>query len=898
MAATELIGRAVERAAIAQALEAAADGSARTIVVRGPAGIGKTALLDAVADDARDRFRVVRAAGHPAETELPGAGIDGLLRALDGPLPEEDDPLRMAIRLLESLAAAAESRPVLVLVDDVHWLDAPSRRALVFACRRLDADAVCLVLSVRPGDADEYVRELGTTLTLEPFTDEEAAALLSRVAPDASGQVIARIAEQSAGLPLALSEIPVELSTRQRRGADPLPEDLPLGESLEGLFAQRLAALAPRERIALLALSFDSVDEQERSTLLSAVGCDHGDLDAPERMGLIRLDANAQHFRHPVIPAAMRRAAYRAERDRVHRALADLHADDPLRYAFHLSRCTEASVTELRIAWAAAAEYAERHHAHADAGMYREHLAQTDDGAGRWQHLLLAADGYLRAGSAPKAERIIERLEEEARTDGARVAAAVRRAVLDLWLHSVMSEDIDRLRALCARVRAEGEAAERESAARLLEILTSAALASGRYREAHELGTDLRAGSSSLEQRLLADAAATMIAAPGAGAVLRSDWVDAFAWDRVHELGASMGFISVVLNWLGEHAQVRRILDRCLRVIDESGPTATGLSVLRTLAWYLPQSTGHWQRVVPEFATLERTLRDTDLDAPLPFFLLRYAQLRAIQGEEEECEAVRARARVNARVWMDGLEHLDRAVRATQSLMARDFEGALEHRARMREIEQSSGSVVSGFLSTLPDAVEAAWHLGRAHILDDELGEYEHAAEALDHAGMRGMARRCRAVSAQEQESADALFAEAVAILTHIGDEFETARTRLLWGQRLRRARRKSDAYEQLNLAEEVFTRLGCAPLCDVVRSELAACGARRAAVPETAPPVVATLTPREFEVAKEVSTGATNAEAARRLFISERTVEFHLSKVFRKLEISGRDDLASALEG
>jgi len=226
----ELIGRQPQLRMLADAISDAKNGRARAVTVCGEAGSGKTMLLDAAAAEAGDTVHTIRIAGHPAETDLPLAGVHQLVREarLDGVVTAAgQDSLRDASALLEALTTLARRRPVLLVIDDAQWLDRPSHRALVFVARRLDADAMCVVFGVR-SPHDEHLT-VGTRLDVGPLSRQESLALLHRTYPQMSARVAAKIAQQAVGLPLALCEIPAELDAAQQRGTEPLPADLPLG---------------------------------------------------------------------------------------------------------------------------------------------------------------------------------------------------------------------------------------------------------------------------------------------------------------------------------------------------------------------------------------------------------------------------------------------------------------------------------------------------------------------------------------------------------------------------------------------------------------------------------------------------------------------------------------------
>lgn len=894
-----MIGRESLRRTLAAAVDDARAGLARTIVLRGEPGSGKTTLLDAAAADGM--VRTIRIAGHVAERDLPYAGIHQLMYAAK--LTEVitvpgRDPLRDASALLEALTTLAATGPLLLVVDDAQWLDQASRRALVFVARRLDADAVCLLFGIRSAHADELA--VGTPVDLEPLSREDSLALLHSLFPELTARVAARIAEHGAGLPLALCEIPAELSPAQRCGTDPLPAVLPLGRSLTQLFAKRLDALTDRGRLVLLAASFDPLDAATYRSVLAALGCSLDDLDGAERSGLVRVQDGCCVFRHPSVPAAIQNAARSRELIEVHRALAAEFVEDPVRAAAHLKHDPGADRGLLLRAARAGAHAAGQARTYADAAELWETAAGLSaEPAEARSCLRQAAKAHVLAGAGPEAHTLIERLLRDTRDETERADLLRDLTSISLWSRSVAPEDSEHIQSYSAELVRAADETVQAAGVDLSIALATAALAAGEFRRARQICVALlthAAGRLTLEQRLLCDVTAVMVGEPGAGAELRGDWTADYPWQRVLDPATPAGFITVVLGWLGEHDILEDVIARCRQTMDEHGPSASGMYVAASMTATHERHRGRWDRALLEFDAIERLVIDTDFAAPYPFIALRHAHLLAARGDRAGCEQLRRQAREKAPVWTRMMAHLDHCVGGLLALAHRDFAAAASDLHRAGEIERDTGTVPSGYLSRVADAFEAAWRLGKAGSLRDQLDYFEAAMRSIQHREMLGLAARCRALVVAPDEM-DTRFAEAVALLDREPDGFEAARARLLWGERLRRERRKADAHEKLFLAHETFTRLGATRWAEQCNSELAACGIRRITFPSLADGPATRLTPREFEVAREVASGMTNADAARRLFISERTVEFHLSRVFRKLEIKGRHELAGALD-
>ncbi len=918
MASSPVVGRVEVLRELQGAWTAAQQGSAQVRVLRGRAGSGKSTVLEAFGSmaTAADDAVLLRAAGHPAETGVPFAGLHQLLAPVLGAVDTLPEPARGHLRRtlaldagpspgLLAVAAAAlalvgrlgREAPVLVVVDDVHWIDASSRQVLVFLARRLDADPVFLLLGVRTEHA-ALLDGVGQSVPLEPLPERAVQELLRARHPDLASMPAARIAEAAGGLPLALVELPSELSPGQRAGTEPMPQHLPLGERIGQLYDRRISALDDEELFALLLASFEPLDTGRLHTALTVAGLGFGHFTRAERSHLVRLREGTCQFQHPTARAAIQQAAPLELTHRAHRILADLWHDQPERATAHLVHVPGADPAVVAAGARTCAERAAATTAHAEAAAWwevvAEHAPDTSFDARRQ-----ACRQYALAGAVPQATRLLAQLLPGAasaseRADLSRLATAV-----SVWSRSEAPENQPELAALGLELTGSEQADDRASGAALLTALAMADLAAGEYRRAWSVCEHLLSGPAGPEllpgTRLLCDAVGCMVGAPGAGQVLRAGWVGSSGWERAGDPESPTGFVVVVLGWLEELGTLRELHARADALADQQGMSVAAAHVRGWMGAQLAHAQGDWDRADLVFAAVERLLLDSDYAGPFPFLALRHAELHAARGDERRCEELRLRARAGARAWPATTAHLDAFVCGLLSLARRDFTTAASALAEAAAIERRSGGVIGGYTSRFADEFEARWHLGTAEDLLEDLDRFEQQMTAVRHRTMVGLARRCRAMVCPPEEI-DARFAGAVELLAS-GPPFELARTLLLWGQRLRRQRRKSDARERLRTAEEIFSRLGATTWTQTCRSELAACGERRAR--PTAHPAhgaISQLTPREYEVAREVGGGASNAQAARRLFISERTVEFHLSRVYRKLGVDGREELQQLL--
>lgn len=918
MAAPVLVGRDRELEQAAEALDRAARERAATLIVRGVTGIGKTAFLERVSACASDRFRTLWISGHPAEADLPYAGVQQLERALEGVIDYGASRLDIASQLLQAVARNSEARPLLLVIDDAHQLDSGSLQALIFVARRLDAEAVCVMFSVssEEGHEDRF-SQLGVDIELQELDPDSALEVVQVLAPRTTPRVALQVVEHASGVPLSIRDTLAGLTDAQKRGRDPLPLDLPVAATLKRRFVECFDRLEDAERIAILALCFDSFDQASRAEVFDTLGCRVEDLEAAERSGLIEYVEDAPRFTHPMIPASLRRAARHVERTRVHRVFAAQFAHEPLRRIRHLQRIDSIPDRELVDALVAAAAAAAERQGYAEAGEYWEQaalIADSDDARLANRCRVQAADASVKAGLMTAADRILCELTESADDDDVRAEHLASRVFVSLWAGEEPGKNADALIEFGLGLVAcedASQSAAREAGRQLVMALAIAALGSSRYSHAQIVTRRLAEVSNkpaSLDEALVADASAVMVGDPAAGDMLRGEWRSDYPWHQIAGGKTPIPFVAFTLTMLGEHRLVEQVMDRYEQSDAAAGRTAEGVYLQRSLAAMLAQRRGDWDRALKEYESLQQFIIETDSSGPLPFVSLLHAQLLGLRGHRAEADSLRRDARWFTPVWSPMMQHLDSFIAGQVSLVHREYERAARHFEEVRAIEMTEGLAPSGYLTALPDAVEAAWHLGCASDFAADLDRYERLAEGMRHAQMRALARRSRALFVTDPEALDicgAHFEAALGLLAQHREEqdergsqgFEEARTRLLWGQTLRRGRRKAEALRQLAEAERIFEALGAAPLVETCRAELAACGRRRADEAAPAGSPIAQLTPREYEVAREVARGATNAEAASRLFISERTVEFHLSGVFRKLQLGGRAQLAEALD-
>ncbi|MEV4375856.1 LuxR family transcriptional regulator [Streptosporangium sp. NPDC049644] len=903
MGAGKLHGRESEEDAIAELLAGARAGTSSSLVLRGEPGIGKTALLDHAAATAGD-MRLVRGTGVEFEAELPFSGLQLLLRPALGSLAALPGPQREALEAAFGLGPAAGSEPMLVglavlsllaehageagllcLVDDAQWLDRASRNALLFAARRLHAEGVVMIFAARDGEGSFPASGLPES-RLSGLAPEAAAALLDRhpLAP----AVRYRLLAEAGGNPLALLELPVALAAEG--GSALSPGALPLTGRLRLAFHGQVSRMPEACQSLLLVAAADETGEL--AVILraaAALGAAVEDLSPAERAGLVlRGDADdtAIRFRHPLIRAAVYQRAPLGQRLAAHRALAAAlgspeHAD---RRAWHLASAATGADEEAAAALERTAARARERGGHeAAAAAYERAARLSAEPAARAHREALAAEAALEAGDLERARalggRAARRLDE-APTVNARIAQV--RALADFWQGSYpaahrllldgagLVRDTDPGQAaglLIQAVHTSWYLGERQLAATLDRLAALplddadplapagsylAHLDRGRSERPPPLGDTLAA----MRRRGRApDQALTILC--GAALALGQD-ADAY------ELAVALA---------AEHR------------------ARGGAGRLPTVLFFMVEGEVFTGRHLDALATATEALglaRDTGQRQWVSQFSSVLAYLDAARGEEAACRrnVEEGLAGVTAggispgapwAHWSLGL--LDLGLGRAEAALAR-FE-RLTHEPMRHHICATRST---------PDLVESAVRVGAPERAAEPLARFERWAESVRQPWADALVLRCRGLLAADDQ-AEACYTAALELHDQDGRALEYARTALLYGEWLRRARRKAEARGSLNDALEVFDRLGMRPWAERTRGELAATGAQdRGARP--AEGVAADLTPQELQIARLAAQGLSNRDIAARLFLSHRTVGYHLYKAYPKLGVASRSEL------
>jgi DNA-binding CsgD family transcriptional regulator len=898
-----LLGRQRERAVLERLLGTARGGHGATIVLHGDPGVGKTALLELAAEVGED-FRVIRTAGVEGEMELDFAALQqlcspilGFAEQLPGPQREALDvafgvsvgdassPFLVGLAVLGLLAEAAEEQPLLCLVDDAQWLDAASARALAFVARRLLAERVALAVATRdpPGGFARFPQ-----LRVVPLGRRDARALLeSALAARLDEPVLERIVAETRGNPLAILELPRGLSPAQLAGGFGLPA-APLSTGIERSFTRRLARL-PRDarRLLLLAAAEPLGDPALLWRAARQLGISESAAHPLESEGLLTLDG-AVAFRHPLVRSAVYGSAEPNERREVHRALAEASDPelDPDRRAWHRAQAASVPDEELATELERSAGRAQARGGFAAGAAFLERAAAlTPQPTHRARRLLAAAAAQRDAGDLEAALALL---------------AGVEPGVLD----ELGEARVDLLQAQIALEQRRGGDAGRLflSAASRLESL-DAELACETYLEA--LG-----GAMTSDIEVLggapAIAAAARAAQSGAVPTRTVDVVlDAFATRLTDGFAAAAPALARALELLLATDIAAEDISRRLSLSSSRDGNMLALELWDDEAVHLLA------------ARQVQVARDTGALVHLKFALSFLARSHMLAGELTPAalllDEARSIAEATGNPALVNAPMILAAWRGEEPQASELIEASAEEAAARRWTSNNyARAVLYNGLGRHDAARDAAWEafqpdpIGYGSLLLPELAEAasrtaDHAL--LDHAlewisqrtgvissrWASGIEARVRALLS-EGDVADALYRESIVSLSGTRVRLELARTQLLYGEWLRRERRRLDAREQLRAALETFTGMGAQAFARRAERELLATGehARKRTVD-----TLGQLTPQETQISRLVAEGHTNREIAAQLFISPSTVEYHLKKVFRKLGVTSRAQLA-----
>jgi DNA-binding CsgD family transcriptional regulator len=917
-----LHGRRAECDALERLLADARRSRSGVLVLRGEAGVGKSALLDHAAGRA-DGMAVLRASGVESEAELPFAALHQLLRpvlglvgrlpaaqaaALAGALglgvpgdreawtdpgpgsgpPVGRDRFLVSVAVLSLLAEAAEERPVLCLVDEAQWLDRSSAQALTFAARRLEAEGVVCLFAARDGDPRDFPAPGLPELRLHGLDREPAADLLAAAGLDLPAEVVDRLVERTGGNPLALLELPRTLAPDQLAGRAPLEDVLPLTARLERTFGDRVRRLPePARTILLVAAAETGGDPAVVLRAGAGLGIGPEALAEAESAGLVRTGGGRLEFRHPLVRSAAYQVATLAARQAAHRALAEALAgeDTADRRAWHLAAAAVGPDEAAADGLERSADRARRRGGHAAAAAALERAAElSGDDAERGRRLAAAAGAAWLAGQADRAAALLDRADPLAADPRTQAAVAHLRGSIEASRGVALEA--------AAMLVAGSELAAPVDPSQALQMLVEAseiASLAGDVTPTAELGR--RAAALPVVDKtgeFLSDLLQGMgRVAEGDGAAGAPLLRRAIALAGTLQHPRRLLWAGVATLFLGETEAGNALYARAVARARQEGAVGLLPQALEYLA-PVELAAGRYQAATASATEGLGLARETGNDTSACRHLATLAHLAALRGDEDACRSL-------------ATEALDRAAARGLGLVATLAGYALatlelglnrpaEALARLERLLAAGPGAGSPFFAvyTVPDLVEAAVRSGRPDAATGPLAAFERLATMAGTAEPLAQLARCRGLLAPD-EAAAAHFEEALRRHEGQARPFDLARTQLVYGEALRRARRRGDARTHLREALATFQRLGAAPWAERAGAELRATG-------ETArrrdPSALSQLTPQELQIIRLVGEGGTNREIGAQLFLSRRTIDYHLRNVFVKLGVSSRAEL------
>jgi DNA-binding CsgD family transcriptional regulator len=910
-----LVNRLHETAALNALLDAVRAGMSGTLVLRGEAGIGKTALLERAVSSASD-FRVVRALGIESEMELGFAGLHQLvspfLTQLDRlPTPQRDalasafglmagrppDRFQVGLATLTLLADAASEQPLLCIVDDTQWLDLESAEVIAFVARRLVADRIALLFAVRE-PAERRVPLNGLPdLHIGGLLAEDVRSLLATiVAFPLDRQVSERIINETDGNPLAVLELTAELTPRQLLGAALLPEPLPIGSRLQQRFLRQVGDLPEdTQTLLLLAAAEASGDPVVVWRAANQLGLERDAVAAAEAKRLIVVGPGIA-FRHPLIRSAIYHGATPAERRRMHDALAAASdaITDPDRRAWHRSAAAVAPDEDVAAELSEAGERAQQRGGYASSAAFFGRAADlTPDRGRRAQRLLAAAQSSLMAGAPDRAQALLDQampeLEDplqhavaQSLDGGVRFALGQGGQTPSILLEaarSMGSFDVALARQTLLGALEGAVYIHPATTGPVLKEIASEAMALPRRRETPPRPADF----------LLDGYAALIITGYPSGAPLLRQAIQHMANGELDATDGLrwLGLVSLAAQSLFDDAAVQTVATRWVRLAREHA----ALAILPIALSYLGGAQLAAGRLKECDALYEQSLEisaATGNPGILGAAARGNAYLLAWRGKESDARAGAAAHLAYAlERGQAGIVHFAQYALMILELGLGRYQAALENALPIYDDDPpAAGSWV------LPNLVEAAARSGHHAAARDALHRLTERATAGGSPLGLGLLARSRALLAAHTE-AESLYRESLDQLGRSSAKPEQARSHLLFGEWLRRQGRRRDARDQLRTAHEMLASMGIEAFAERARVELLATGER--ARKRTVEAQVQ-LTPQERQIARLVRDGARNQEIAAQLFISPSTVQYHLVKVFRKLGVTSRTQLARIL--
>jgi DNA-binding CsgD family transcriptional regulator len=904
-----LYGRDTETAALAMRLDAARAGRGSALVVRGEAGIGKSSLVAAAAEAAGD-CTVLRCTGVESEHTWSFAGLQALLLPLTGHLeavpehhacvlsrvlgldaaPEKGAPpgdLRFTVGLaaLSLLTEAAAHQPVLCIVEDAHWLDPDSAAVLLFVAKRLAAESVVMLLTAREGYAPDFPTPGLDQIHLGPLDDAAAASLLAERLhgqPHPARNQILRTAE---GNPLALLELPaVDSDARQAldwTGASSTTS------RLKHVFGDRIDRLPEATRTLLLLIAAE--DGGDTALILDAaakLGADLTDLVPAEVDELVHYRNGRFTFGHPLIRTVAYQGAPVFRRLEAHRVLAEVMDPDDFRRIFHLAAAATGPDEDVAAGLEASAACGSTCGGHGhEYTVFERAAAFTPDANERGRRLLRAAEAAVAAGNGPKARELFDQIRRYTEDRLVLAQATLMAAHVAAW-----DNDVRESYRLYMESADHYTDAQHEAAGYPLFRAVELAWQAGDFSRA-EVAAE-HAERLQIEHshwvRDLATATAgfnrsrTVPIAEAVAALRRLIAIhDEFSGSMTPENRAMVAWWQLLI---GDIDAAEQTAAETVRLARQTG-SAAALPRALVLNGITEFRRGRWR----DAEALAENAVDLSIElgqriGPVKARAHILAMTAAYRGEEQQTRSIIEAAQADS----PG----DTSVAIDTALALLDFSWGRNEEALDRLMGHLDSNAPGDALTLVPVAVEAAVRAGGVDRVADAFDWFAQWAEASGQKQLLAQVERCRGLLAGDRD-AGAHFERAAALHKEADPSFpfETARTELLLGEWLRRARRVNEAKSRLRSAAAVFERLGAEPWTDRVRRELRAAG--DAGPVEAAPALADRLTPQELQVVRLAAAGLSNREIGEQLYLSPRTAGYHLYKAYPKLGVASRNDLA-----
>jgi len=875
----------------------------------GEAGIGKTTLLRAAAEHARAAgLRILEAVGVEAEAPLPFAGLHQLLRPVigaasalpamqrhalsaafgdeDGPPPE---PFVIALAALNLLADVAAQQPVLLVVDDVQWLDRPSQEVLTFVARRVSGGPIAIVGTVRKGHACPFATAGLTVLDVLGLDDESARGVLSANAGDLGHADRERILQEAMGNPLALVELPVAWRTTRGQALGLLPPYLPLTARLERSFAGRIAELPAPTRDSLLVAAVDHGDELPEiltaASLLAGRRLTVDALDRATTAGLLRFDEMHVHFRHPLVRSAVLQSETVARRQAANAALAAVLVEEPYRRTWHRAHSIVGPDDEIADELETNHTIALRRGSVTSAIQALERSAQlTTDPAKRAGRLLMAAEHAFGLGSVDLVDRLL--------------TAAARHSLSQLdrarmeWLREIFNDGVP---GDAARVFELCDIAERSARADNCDLALKLVLGAALRCWWADTGPDARARVVAVTQSIpgVEDdpryVAALGVAEPVLQGETVADLLSRVTMESVDDADA-LRLLGMAAHAIGDSVRAADFLDRAETKLRQQGRLGLLYHVLGMQA-PVRLAIGDWERAAAASEEGRRLAEETGQPIWTTGNIVVDAMGRALRGRPEQALALAARAEQSAkRGRLNDLLACARLARGCVWISTGRYAEAYEELLPLFDPADPSYHQRELF-SGVMFLAEAAVHADQREDARGVIAGLEQVAAITPSPILHVHLLYARAVLADDAD-AECLYLSALGQnLTRW--PWVRARIELAYGRWLRRQRRVCESRAPLRAALTTFDLIGATSWADQTRTELRASGERASA------PCAAdcdALSAQELRIARLAAEGLSNREIGQRLHLSPRTVGSHLYRIFPKLDITSRAQLASRL--